>query len=153
MEPMEGAERCDTIPPTTMEGADVSLPPGITGLHQEEKIFVVNAVNIYMGVALNKGYATRDGAFDNCYQATKDFNNLLLEYDVCSFIEHYCFSFKYANKEEVRSDLKRYPFRPDVVCIWHWASRVGDNLIIDWTARQFYPYAPFPAMWVDNTGV
>jgi len=49
----------------------------------------------------------------------------------------------------VAHDLARFPYAANRTCNWHWAVRVGD-IIVDWTARQFDPNAPFPALWIDR---
>ena len=87
-----------------------------------------------------------------CTEASNSFLVHLEKYGLKAEIEHYSLNsdaYHEVSDEEVERDLARFPFDTDG-CRFHWAVRVGNNLIIDWTARQFCNDAGFPEVWVDN---
>lgn len=50
---------------------------------------------------------------------------------------------------QAQDDRNRYPYYKSGGHGDHWVSQHG-HLMVDWTARQFQPTAPWPALWIDD---
>lgn len=96
------------------------------------------AIAIFMDDAQLQDFHTEDGAHGQCNEASDQFTHVLAELGIKDVhIEHY--------EPNIHMDRGDYPYKMSG-CSWHWAVRIGE-WIIDWTARQFEPEAPFPAVW------
>lgn len=114
------------------------------------------AVLAYIPKATDNGFDTRDGAIGWCLEASDEFLHILEDhgFDIGTgedFLRHYIF--KPLNKDEQHkqaddSYLSSFPFEPRSCC-YHFAVKVED-IVIDWTARQFGATNPFPAIWKEK---
>jgi hypothetical protein len=131
----------------------VRLPRQTRGLTREERKRLRAAIAKFYKKAKREKWDKPTYAKDMCNHASDDFLHCLARFKLepLAAIEHYDFertSWHTCTQEEAMYGRMRYPF--PWCGQWHWAVRVGDNLIIDWTARQFDGKAPFPAMWIDE---
>lgn len=111
------------------------------------------AVAAYLPKAKDNGFDTKDGALGWCLEASDEFLHTLEDHGFAigtgeDFLRHYIFN--PLNDEEVSIKandytLSSFPFDPKS-CHYHFAVKVED-IIIDWTARQFGAENPFPAIW------
>jgi len=129
------------------------LPRKTRGLSREARKRLREAIEKFYKRARRERWHKPEYAKCNCNHASDEFLHCLARFKIehIADIEHYDFqkaSWHTCTHEEAMYGRMRYPFPP--AGQWHWAVRVGDNLIIDWTARQFDPEAPFPAMWIDD---
>lgn len=76
-------------------------------------------------------YATPAGARDVCQRAAFEFMDYLLAEGV--------------DRDEIEVVGASFVDFDDIVFWDHYATRAHD-LVIDWTARQFYPLAPWPTV-------
>ena len=135
------------------EVADVRLPLRTRGITQPERKRLRAAIAKFYKKAKREKWDRPTYAKSMCNHASDDFLHCLARFKLepLASIEHYDFEkadWHTCTNEEALYGRMRYPF--DWAGQWHWAVRLGDNLIIDWTARQFDEKAPFPAMWIDE---
>lgn len=83
---------------------------------------------------LHPEYATQEGAKDCCVRASDGFISLLI---ARGFLEEKCPRWEW---EVMEVDV--------VAGVSHYAARVG-CVLVDWTARQFDPAAPWPKVTTD----
>lgn len=132
---------------------EVRLPIHTRGLSLPQRKRLRQAIAKFYKKALREHWDQPKWAKSMCNHASDDFLHCLARFKLepLADIEHYDFQkadWHTCSHEEAMYGRTRYPF--PWCGQWHWAVRVGDNLIIDWTARQFDDKAPFPAMWTDE---
>lgn len=116
-------------------------------------------------MAEKHNYHFSEWAEDNCLEASSEFLETLklhnfeivdpefggvkriLNRDTAALREYI---FEPRNKDEaIRQKyddyVETFPFKTDGMC-FHFVVKVGE-FIVDWTARQFEQYNPFPAIW------
>lgn len=95
-------------------------------------------IESFLKFATQERYNEHEFALGMCNHASDEFLHELAKFDIdWGEIEHY--------EPGIKADIREYPY-PMRGCAWHWAVRL-DEWVLDWTARQFYPNAPFPAVW------
>lgn len=111
--------------------------------------YLIQAVKIFEPEA--KRYKLRDPEFASgmCLEMSAEFYEVLLGLKVKrARIREYIFD-PDGDREVARKLMDRWlPYFPfdSSGCRFHFVTKV-DRIVIDWTARQFDPIAPVPAIW------
>ena len=93
-----------------------------------------------MEFAQQEGYDDPEFALGMCSHASDEFLHELAKFSIEGEIEHY--------EPNNADDVDDYPYVMKQ-CAWHWAVRLGE-WVVDWTASQFNPECPFPAVWKET---
>ena len=139
---------------TPKSGSSFKIPKKATGLSRRQRILFREAIASFARKAKRERWHTIGGALGQCTEAADEFLWHLDKYGLTGDIEWYSLgldAYPDVEWEEVERDQERYPLDAGEECKFHVANRVGKNLIIDWTARQFDQDADFPAICVDDT--
>lgn len=126
------------ISPTFVEIKDLPAP-------------IIQAIRFFQPYAEQQTYDTKDGAEGLCLEASDEFIHILIGCGVKpgrgrKFLREYIFD-PQNDKERKRMLTEKYefPFDPDG-CAFHFVVKINE-VVIDWTARQFGDKNPFPAIW------
>lgn len=104
-------------------------------------VWIDNLIKNFLMYAIRSKYNTSSGARDCCDVASEEFQNFVLAYKAPAETIRY--------KKEGSTTFSDYPYEKAPGCIFHDVVKV-DCWFIDWTARQFDPEAPFPAVWKEE---